>query len=484
MNFLPDYSAQQSLFGFSVRDMVPDDCDVWLYIELFDSLDLMEFDCDYSSQGGAAIAPVIMLRTIFYGLTHGIASGRKLAEYCRHDTRFMVLSGEIRPTARAFQKFLVRHEKRFGDLFTSVVQLAQQMELVKLGNVSIDGSRFKANTSKHKAMSHAGMERALKQINAELSELRASLQEENAEDLNEMNDGLPAEIKRREVRLAKITAAKNALEAQKGDRLKPKDQKSFNDHDALPMGGRSKGFEYGYNCQAAVDSESQIVVGATVHDNQNDTGSASDLLQDVERTCGDNAETVLADSGYCNDADLQAIETHGAQSLVSTGKGEGIASSAVADELVPGSEPHEFRCINNKPIPVKSKHNDGSTTLEFNGRFCNGCPMKDFCSLKGKKGKAFKVPPAEKHERRRANRNRVRSEEGRHAYRKRKAIVEPVFGNIKNKGLKIFVTGKDRVTSWWKIVTTAHNIEKIIGSGRPVLSTGASKLNQGALPAT
>lgn len=478
MNFLPDHSSQNSLFGFSIRDLVPDDCDVWLYIDLFDSLDLEDFDSDYSSQGGAAIPPTLLLRTIFYGLTHGIASGRKLAEYCRHDTRFLVLSGELRPTGRSFQKFIVRHEKRFAGLFSSVVRMAQEMDLVKLGRVSIDGSRFKANTSKHKAMSHQRMTKALEQIDEELKKLRASLHQENSEYLTEMDDTLPEEIERREERLARIEAAREALEAQKGDKIKPKDQKSFNDHDALPMGGKGKGFEYGYNLQAAVDDKNQIIVGATIHDNQSDAGSAKALLDDVRENCDRCAEAVLADSGYCNDSDLQAIENHGAESFVSTGKGESSTTKPAADELVPGAEPHQFQCISGKTLPVKTRHSDGSTSLKFDGRFCNGCPVKDFCKLKAKKGKPFKVPEPEAHERRRANRTRVKSDDGRKIYRRRKAVVEPVFGNIKNKGLRILVKGKQKVSVWWKMATTAHNIEKIVGSGKtlPSASNGSFAL--------
>lgn len=170
-----------------------------------------------------------------------------------------------------------------------------------------------------------------------------------------------------------------------------------------------------------------------LHDNQNDAGPAFGLLADVKKACGTSAEMVLADSGYCNDADLHAIESHGAQSLVSTDRGEKVSGNAVADELVPGPDPHEFRCLTDKVIPIMSKHGDGSSTLEFNGRFCNGCPLKEFCTLR----KTFKAPPVDRHERRRENRNRVKSEDGRLTYRQKKAVVEPGFGNIKNKGIKI-----------------------------------------------
>ena len=477
MNFIPDLTESPQIFAFTVRELVPDDSDVWLYIDLFRELDLSDFDSDYSSQGGAAMAPEIMLRSIFYGLTHGIVSGRKLAAMCRSDLRLMVLSGESRPDARTFHRFLIRHESRLMQLFAEIVQVAQRMGLVDLGHVSIDGSRFKASTSKHKAMSHDRMTKAVEQLERDLSELRSSLAEENAKSGTQGDDTLPEEIAHKTRRLEKIRLAKEALEKEKAEKLEPQHQKSFNDHDALPMSGKGKGFEYGYNCQAAVDSVHQIVVGATVHDNQSDAGAAEELLKDIEASCSENPKVVSADAGYNNDRDLKAIEGVGAESLVATGKGEAGTTSSVVDQLVPGEGKHEFSCINGKMIPIKTKHKDGSTTLQFPGTFCNGCPLKEFCKVKAKKGKPFKLAPKDVHERKRVNRARTRSEAGKEAYKKRKVIVEPVFGNIKNKGLKILVTGNRNVCRWWKMTTTAHNIEKIVGhlQGISASSFGATK---------
>ena len=146
--FRSDLTEQRSLLAFTVRDFVADDSDVWLYVDLFDHLDLEDFDADYVSQGKEGIEPKLILRSLFYGLTHGIASGRKLGDVCCNDARYLVLSGEQRPTARTFQRFLVRHAVRIDHLFVQIVKLAQGMGLVRLGRVAFDGSRFKANTSK------------------------------------------------------------------------------------------------------------------------------------------------------------------------------------------------------------------------------------------------------------------------------------------------------------------------------------------------
>lgn len=151
--FRTDLTEQPQIFAFTVRDLVAADSDVWLYVDLFDRLDLAAFYADYVSQGQAGIDPKLMIRTIFYGLAHGVVSGRKLAEACRNEVRYIVLSGEQQPDFRTFHRFIERHHERLLALFAQVVQLAQRMGLVSLGRIAIDGSRIKGNSSKHKAMS-------------------------------------------------------------------------------------------------------------------------------------------------------------------------------------------------------------------------------------------------------------------------------------------------------------------------------------------
>lgn len=140
--FREDRTTANRMFGFTVGVFVPEDSDVNLYLDLFEALDLEEFTMDCSSQGEAAIHPELMLRTVVYGLTHGVVSGRKLAQACKYDSRFLLLSGEQMPDARTFQRFLDRHEKRIPTLFVQVVALAQGMGLVKLGTIVIGNCSF------------------------------------------------------------------------------------------------------------------------------------------------------------------------------------------------------------------------------------------------------------------------------------------------------------------------------------------------------
>ena len=192
-------------------------------------MDLDEFVMDYGSQGEAAFHPALMLRTIVYGLTHGIVSGLKLAQSCRYDARFIFLSGEQMPDARTLHRFLERHEKRIPALFVQVVKLAQTMGLVKLGNIAIDGSKFKANSSRHKTMSYGRMVTTLEALEIE----------------------------------AEATTQNKTVD--------PKAQKSFNDLDALPNFNKKRGMNYAYNLGRAVirapslTGESPVSKGVTNH---------------------------------------------------------------------------------------------------------------------------------------------------------------------------------------------------------------------------
>lgn len=463
--FQADLTLDRQLFAFTPRDLVAEDSDVWLYVDLFDQLDLGAFTDDYVSQGQAAKHPCLMLRTIFYGLTHGMVSGRKLADACRNDNRYVVLSGDTRPDCRTFHRFLVRHEERLAALFAQIVRLASAMGLVQLGRVAIDGSRFKANTSKHKAMSYDRMQKAIAEITAELATLKAELAKENAQEATGLDNEarLPSEIARREVRLAKIEAAKTALEAEAGDdEVEKKAQKSFADHDALPLGGKG-GFIYGYNAQAAVDEASQIIVAAELHDSAADSQALPALLDKVEETCGKTPDEVLADAGYMSAANVADVEGRGAMPLIAPGKGEQVAGVSLAEQLTPTSVPGEYLCPAGKPVPVKSKRSDGTTELKLPGRFCNNCPLREGCHLHPKRGKTFKVPAEADRETLARHHARMREEASRAAYRRRKVICEPVFGNLKNKGMKILVRGRGKVAAWWKLAAAAHNVEKIVG---------------------
>lgn len=464
--FRSDDTIYEELYVRSIRDLLPEKSDVYLYIDLFAVMDFSRFECGYALTGERPISPQIMLRTIFYGLTHGVVSGHKLAAACQFDARFRVLSGDQKPDRRTFDRFFDRHGEAINAFFVDIVRLAQKMGLVSLGRVAIDGSHFKANTSKHKAMSYAYMEKAIATIEAELAQLRASLKEENARETTLEDSVIKGEMARRERRLAKITAAKKALEEEaraKGqEQVDPKAQKSFADHDACPAKKGGKEFQYAYNVQVGADELNQIIVAADLHPSANDCQALLPLIDEVTENCGKAPEEALADSGYKSIDNLAGLEERGVIPTIAMGKGESETQAHLAEHLAYDEASGKYHCPAGRPL--KSYREKRGMRVELIEGHCRSCPRAENCPLFAQQGRSTSLP----HERSRAalarNAQRLRTPEGKESYRRRKAIVEPVFGNMKNKGMKILVRGKEKVLVRIKLFASAHNIEKIIGA--------------------
>lgn len=461
--FESDKTLQPRLFAFTPRDLVSSDSDIWLYIDLFESLNYRRFNQKYRGQGQLAKEPKLMLRTIFYGLTHGIVSGRKLESSCRNDNRFIVLSGELRPDRRTIDRFLSRHQELMHELFVDVVRLAQKMGLVSLGKVAVDGSRFEANTSWGRSMSYDKMQRAVGYIEENLKKLREDLSKSNSEEAND--DVLPEEIASEERRLEKIKKAvaeieneyKDKVKHRNGNQPKASSRKSLNDSEALSMSHKNRSSMFGYNAQAAVDEETQIIVAASIHDKPTDYGALPDLLDQVAENCHSQPKAILADRGYKSAENVKAIEARSATAYIAVGKEEEVTEQFF-EQLVPTGEPHEYKCRSGNILPIESR-SKGRTTFKLSPEFCQGCAFTATCKAFGKK--RVSIMPEEDRKIIADLHQRARQSEYKEVYRRRKVIVEPVFGNIKNKGLRIFVVGRKKVSAWWALVCTAHNIEKM-----------------------
>ena len=312
------------------------------------------------------------------------------------------------------------------------------------------------------------MDQAMTQIREELAKLKADLEQSNAAEDGGRDATLPDEIKRREQRLVKIKAAKEALEKDyAGEAVPEKAQKSFADHDALPMAKQGDAFQYGYNCQAAVDGDNQIIVAAELHDAPNDYQALSGLLAQTEENCGTKADAVLADAGYRSGENLTAIEAHGSTPYVALAKGENPAAQdvrACINVQVANDGEVTVSCPAGQGMSIKNKHADGSIGVRLPKRACKNCPMREQCPLQRLTQKTIHLPKSEHFDAVMGNHARMQSEDGKAVYRRRKVIVEPVFGNIKNKGMKILVRGKSKVRTWWRMACTAHNLEKIVGA--------------------
>ena len=365
------YAPEQSLLmPPDLRDWLPDGHLAHHISDLVDGLDLAAFYAPYEGDGrrNAPYEPRMMVKVLVYAYATGVFSSRKVAKKLEEDVAFRFLAAGNFPQHRTICEFRRRHLGDFKELFVEVVGLARELGLARLGKLSVDGTKIRANASKRKAMSYGRMEEEERRLAGEVDALlRSADAADVAEDVrlgpNVRGDELPAELRRREDRLAAIRAAKARLEAsaraaddargrQPGQARNPKGgrpykraygepdeqaQSNFTDPESGIMKTSGEGFQQCYNAQAAVDAEHQLVVATEVTANASDQGELPGLLDEVRERFDAQPETVLADSGYCNERDLADLEARGIDGYVAVGREGGKRTAALDVEKHPAT---------------------------------------------------------------------------------------------------------------------------------------------------
>lgn len=405
----------------SLREWLPEDHLAYFVSELVDDLDLSEIEALYEDEqrGQPPYHPRMMVKVLLYSYCVGVFPSRQIQKRLAEDVAFRVLAAGNLPDFRTLSDFRKIHRKALEGLFEQVLRLALKAGAMKLGRVAIDGSKVKANASKHKAMSYGRMREKERELAAEVRRLLAEAdRQDEAEDTrygkDRMGDELPEELRRRESRLKRIREAKRALEeearreAQKAGNQedKPQDKKQYNftDPQSRIMKG-SDGFVQGYNCQVAVEENLQLIVGQAVTQQANDKEQLEPMVQAVQEQAGQKPEEVLADSGYCSQDNLKYLARRHIDGYVATERQE-----------------HG----QNRPA-------------------CKRGPLP--------KG----AGPVERMKR------KLQTQGGRRIYARRKAIVEPVFGQIKQvRGFRQFLLrGLEKVQMEWALVCLTHNVLKM-----------------------
>jgi len=441
-----EYSPNQDyLVPPSLLDWLPEGHLAFFISDVVEGLDLSEWEASYASDLGAGappFAPRMMLKILLYGYAVGVFSSRKLATRCVEDIAFRFLAGQSQPDFRSILKFRKRHLDRFENLFVQIVQLAQESGLVKLGRIAIDGSKFKANASKHKAMSYAFMCKNEQKLKREIAEIlkRVEAIDEAEDEAYGDYDGysLPDALSRREGRLATIQAAKERLEKRaqeraekekeqqeinakekeaKGERRgrapkkidpipKDKEQENFTDPESrIVKDGATKGYIQGYNSQIAVDDEAQIIVATQLNNCAADSRQLLPTLEAVKQNTGSYPAEILADAGYKSEANFEALD----------------AFPNTEAYIACGRETYDPRI---------------------------GCP---------------KEPPPENATHTQKMEHKLKTETGRDIYKKRKHIVEPVFGWLKHVlGFRqVSLRGQDNVRAEFTLACTALNLRRM-----------------------
>ena len=418
--YLPE---QDLLLPPSLRDWLPEDHLAYFVSDVVDQLDLSAIESVYEDEerGQPPYHPRMMTKILLYGYCVGVFSSRRIEKRLVEDIGFRVIAAGNEPDFRTISDFRKLHLPALQGLFDQVLQIALQAGTMKLGRVMLDGSKVKANASKHKAMSYGRMQEDEKRIKEEIKRLLAEAEATDAEEdarygRDRRGDELPAELARRETRLQKIQEAKRALEERAREQAKSKGQPeektkpeakmqyNFTDPESRIMKA-GDGFEQAYNAQVAVEPDFQLIVGQLVTQDANDKQQLKPVVEAMREQSGQKPAEVVSDSGYCSDANLQYLEQKKIEGFVATDR------ESYRDRSQPGPR---------GPLPKEATRVDRM-------------------------------------------RRKLQTKVGAAIYSKRKTVVEPVFGQIKQvRGFRQFLLrGLEKVKGEWAMVCLTHNILKL-----------------------
>jgi transposase len=381
-NFYPDTITQTQMFPPSLHDWLPDGHLARFLVDVVSALDLSAIYTSYQEKDGrgqAAYAPEMMVRVLLYGYATGVYSSRKIQTRTFEDVAFRYLSGDQHPDHATIAEFRKRHLDALSGLFTQALLLCSEAGLVKLGHVAIDGTKIKANASKHKAMSYKRMNETEARLKQEIDALLTTAEKTDAEEdaqygKDRHGDELPVELQRRESRLKKLQEAKAALEQEakekaaqqraeteqklaerkeeerrtgkkkRGRRPEPPDpeqarpkdtaQRNFIDPESriMPDGANKGSFVQGYNAQIAVDSASQVIVAAEVTQETNDKKQLIPIIAQIVTNVEQKPEKVSADTGYFSEANVTDESVKDVDLYVATGRDKhGQAAETISD---------------------------------------------------------------------------------------------------------------------------------------------------------
>src|SRR3990170_2464415 len=418
------------------------------------ALDLSAIYAAYEDERGyPPYDPRLMVKLLVYGYANGVVSSRKLERATYRDVAVRMLCADQHPDYRSIARFRARHLEALGELFVQALRLCSQARLVGLGRLALDGTKLRANASRHKAMSYERMGKAEARLEAEIAALRANmvalLEEAEAVDAEEderygpdrRGDELPEELQRREQRLARIREAKQALEAEAAEREaarcaeleargkasrgprdgrdpyapKPSAQRNFTDPESKIMKTSDGAYHQCYNGQAIVDSEAQVIVAAELSDQAPDArqlepalDQLAENLEAIEAELAEDA-ALTADAGYFSEDNVRITAQHGLDPHIATGR---------------------FKHSEPPPPAPRGPVSKNATPKQRMAR-------------------------------------KLRTKKGHAAYARRKAIVEPVFGQLDTvqDARRLLLRGKQAARAQWRFHCAIHNLLKLHRAG-------------------
>jgi transposase len=484
--YAPDVQAVVRL-----DEALPPDHPVHVFVDLVQGISLDHFSVPPGPKGEKPYHPHALFGVLAWGYLHGVRSSRNLARLVRQEATFAYLAGGSRPNYRTLARFRRANVEAFTAVFQETVVLALRLGLARLGHVALDGTKFKANASKHKAMSYGRMRRREAELRGEIAALVAQAEAQDATDaatygVNSDGYNVTEELARRAVRLAKIQDLRERLETEQRaaqrltDAALPvideKEQRAFADADARIMLMKRGEYDYAFNAQAAVDAESGVIVAAALTNVAPDMGHLPELVADVRslRAVADvpatEPTTLSADAGYFS-SDNIAQDGAGIDLLIAAGREDAPTrlrpgQQYTAEAFAYDTERDVWLCPAQKVLtpqrtPPGARGRPKKDYYEAAVADCAACPLRACCLQPGEERRVLLV-----RNRRTTGgmRYKLRQPEARRRYARRKVIVEPIFGQVKeDRGFRAFaLRGLRLVRGEWLLACLAHNLGKLV----------------------
>ena len=456
---MPQGPSQMWLMPPSLDEMVSNDSEVRLLSEVMEQLDWRIMESTYYDRGTPAYPPKVMTKVLVFAYSKGIRSSRKIEELLESDVRYMWLAGGLKPDFHTIARFRKDKFDSLGRLFADSVRLCKSLGMVNLNIAAFDGTKVSASASKRSLYDQKRLDKELEAVREILRQADEADEREDAE-LGEHNGReIPEHLRDVKKRKSMLAELKKKLDESNSKLI------SSSDTDCRLMKTRD-GFKPAFNVQAAVDSEHQVVLGMKVTHSENDHGQLSGMLAEVKKNCGMSAVMALADTGYCDEPTLVALEEMGQDALIALGK---HPPGAKDNDLFAGKcfladdERDVLMCPAGRELSFSCECQCGSGRYRiYSAHGCGSCSFRNQCVKSGRGSRRVSISCNER------ARHRMKDKISRPGckvlYDLRSQIVEPVFGQIKhNRGFrKLLLRGLNGASAEMSLVFLVHNLLKCL----------------------
>ena len=463
-----DYNQDQGiLFPPHLREFLPDDHQAVVINDVVETLDLSCLYQKVSPEGNPAYHPKMMLKILIYGYANGIFSSRRLQKALGESIAFIYLAAWQKPDFRTISDFRKNNLAELQDLFGQVVDMCTRLGMVSLGHIAIDGSKFKANASDKRTYEKKRIRKAIDKLLKQAD--KTDSREDRLFGSESYGDEIPVEIQRQADRLEKLQRIKKQLDDSGREKI------NATDPDAVFMKTR-QGITTSYNGQTAVDESHHVIVAADVTNDPSDNEQLVPMVEQIEETIG-AFDTLSADSGYSSGENLKEVVEKTIDAYIpdanyqgnQRGKQEAPGGPYFPRSKFSRDEAQDcFICPAGEKLTFshRQKVKNKQPLRMYRCRVSKDCAWRDQCT-KNKGGRTITLNPHD--DQLRAMRSKLDTKYGKRMYAKRKTIVEPVFGHIKETigFCKFSLRSLQKVRGEFLLVCIAHNVRKIVNALKP-----------------